>query len=119
MGLELYMVGLVTKNIDVSRAFYERLGLDVPENRDDAFLGFKMNSGITFFLITPERMQIPDTNAVILEYYLPDRDAVEAKYAQLVAAGAPGYRAPFETSFGMYFAMVKDPDGHIVLLSAS
>jgi len=43
---------------------------------------------------------------------------VEAKYAELTACGYQGYRAPFETSFRAYFAMVNDPDGNTILLSA-
>jgi hypothetical protein len=55
---------------------------------------------------------------VILEFYLNEQAALEAKYAELIDCGYQGFREPYATSFGMYFAMVKDPDGNTVLLSA-
>jgi hypothetical protein len=55
---------------------------------------------------------------VLLEFYLPSRAEVEAKYAELTGLGYKSYRAPFETSFGMVFALVDDPDGNTILLSA-
>ena len=43
---------------------------------------------------------------------------VAEKYTELTECGYASYRAPFETPFGMYFAMVNDPDGNTILLSA-
>ena len=40
-----------------------------------------------------------------------------AKYAELIDFGYQSHRAPYMTSFGMCFAMVKDPDGNTILLS--
>ena len=42
---------------------------------------------------------------------------MDAKYSELISFGYQSYRAPYETSIGMYFAMVKDPDGNTILLS--
>ena len=36
---------------------------------------------------------------------------------ELTGFGYQSQRAPYETSFGMYFAMIKDPDGNTILLS--
>jgi hypothetical protein len=55
---------------------------------------------------------------VVLEFFLSDQAALEAKYAELTGYGYQGFREPYATSFGMYFAMVKDPDGNTILLSA-
>ena len=49
--------------------------------------------------------------------YLKTRDAVDAKYAELTGFGYQSRRAPYKTSFGMYFAMITDPDGNTILLS--
>ena len=55
---------------------------------------------------------------VLLEFYLPSRALVDAKYRELTEAGYGSYRAPFEVPrIGMYFALVEDPDGHTILLS--
>ena len=43
---------------------------------------------------------------------------MEAKYKELTGFGYQSHRDPYETSFEMYFAMVYDPDGNTILLSA-
>lgn len=48
---------------------------------------------------------------------MKERSTVGAKYQELTGLGYQSYRAPYVTSFGMYFAMIKDPDGHTILLS--
>ncbi len=133
MALELYMVGLIAQDMDTSLTFYRRLGLAIPEGSDDkTHVGIKMESGLTFFLdsrpsaweATPdskdnrERVEVADGCRVILEFYLASRAEVETKYTELREWGYQSYCAPFETSFGMYFAMINDPDGNTILLSA-
>ena len=63
-------------------------------------------------------MEIADSPRTILEFYLKERAAVDAKYAELTGLGYQSYHAPFVSSIGMYFAMINDPDGNIILLSA-
>jgi hypothetical protein len=53
----------------------------------------------------------------MLEFFLDDETAVDAKYEELVAFGYTGPMAP-EQTVGPYAAMVEDPDGNIVLLTA-
>ena len=88
--------------------------------------------GMTFFLdskpgrwdpkfgaqVNLERGTVVDQYPMILEFYLKEPARLEAKYAELVSCGYEGFRAPYPTSFGMIFAMVKDPDGNTILLSA-
>ena len=124
MGLELYMVGLTVRDMDQAVTFYRRLGLEVPEaGVGQSHVEVKMQGGLTFFLDTRPVPRQPDPDGLgdyqtLLEFYLPSRAEVDAKYAELVGQGYRSYRAPFVTSFGMYFALVDDPDGHTVLLSA-
>jgi hypothetical protein len=91
-----------------------------------------MGNGFTFFLDSnpsrwdpgfgtqpdSERSAAADRYPVILEFYLKEHTALAAKYAELIDFGYQSYREPYRTSFGMYFAMVKDPDGNTILLSA-
>jgi len=132
MALELYMLGLVVQDMGKSLEFYRRLGLAIPE-RSEAKTHFeiKMGSGLTFFLDSrpprwdPECVEKDDPGHIdatdgyrsILEFYLKTRDAVDAKYTELTGFGYRSYRAPYESPIGMYFAMVKDPDGYTILLS--
>jgi hypothetical protein len=132
MGLDLFMIGLTTENIEKSVEFYRRLGLDIPEGRESGRpVGVKMETPYIFFLTptTIERERLAsETGAgenlrVFFEFYLKSEAAVRAKYAELVGYGYESYRAPFRLRVGiptpadMCFALVNDPDGNTILLS--
>ncbi len=132
MALELYMLGLIVQDMGKSLEFYRRLGLTIPEGSEaQTHVEVKMGSGLTFFLDSRPsrwdpgyvRSDVPGSREArnnyrsILEFYLKTQEAVEAKYAELTGLGYQGYHAPYETSFGMCFAMVNDPDGNTILLS--
>jgi predicted lactoylglutathione lyase len=133
MALELYMIGLVVQDMARSLEFYRRLGLAIPEGSEQqSHVQIKMSSGLTFFLDSnptrwdpgfakprePGRADTSDSYSSVLEFYLKERATLEAKFAELTELGYQGYREPYETAFGMYFAMIKDPDGNTILLSA-
>jgi len=133
MALELYMLGLIVQDMPTALEFYRRLGLDIPDGSEKrTHVEIKMGSGMTFFLDSnparwdpgfgaqpdAERNAASDRYPTILEFYLKEQATLIAKYNELTGFGYQGYREPYETSFGMYFAMVKDPDGNTILLSA-
>jgi catechol 2,3-dioxygenase-like lactoylglutathione lyase family enzyme len=131
MALDLYMLGLVVKDMEASLAFYQRLGLAIPEGSATlTHVQVKMGNGLTFFLDSrpsrwdPQFVRKDDgdtessaTYPGVLEFYLGSQAAVEAKYADIVDFGYEGFRAPYATAFGMCFAMLRDPDGNTILLS--
>jgi predicted lactoylglutathione lyase len=132
MALELYMLGLIVKDMGTSLEFYRRLGVAIPEGSEEkTHVEVKMGSGLTFFLDSrpsrwdpkfvrsddPASIEPSDGYRSILEFYLKSRDAVDTKFAELTGFGYQSHRAPYKTTFGMYFAMIKDPDGNIILLS--
>jgi catechol 2,3-dioxygenase-like lactoylglutathione lyase family enzyme len=133
MGLELYMVGLIVRDMPAALAFYRRLGLDIPAGSETrSHVQVKMSGGLTlFFDAHPERWDpgfdaqsapppntAPNRYPQLLEFYLREQPALNAKYAELVGLGYEGYRAPYLAPNGMIFAMVKDPDGNTILLTA-
>ena len=133
MALELYMLGLIVQDMPTALAFYRRLGLAIPDGSEtQSHVEIKMGSGLTLFLDSKPTRWDPkfgtqsdakpsaaeDRYPVILEFYLKEQAALEAKYTELTESGYQGFREPYATSFGMYFAMVKDPDGNTILLSA-
>src|SRR6476659_2440949 len=133
MALELYMLGLVVQDMPTALEFYRRLGLAIPDGSEmRSHVEIKMGSGMTFFLDSnptrwdpvcgtqtdSERSNAPDRYPVILEFYLKEPATLAAKYTELIDFGYQSYREPYVTSFGMYFAMIKDPDGNTILLSA-
>src|SRR5690242_18293250 len=108
MGRELYMVVVVVEEIDRAVEFYQRLGLDIPQDRvNERAVGVKMGE-LTFLLTSkrasaawdPDRVEPTGGSRIVLEFYLETREAVDAKYAEMVGYGYTGYRAPFQTSFG-------------------
>lgn len=127
MGLELYMIGVIVEEMPRALEFYRRLGVDVPEGSEDKpHVEVKM-SGLTFFLSTkkynarwdPARAEVTGTGyRMILEFYLKDKASVDAKYAEMLGYGYESHVAPFDVSPTLYFAMINDPDGNTVLLSA-
>ena len=83
-------------------------------------------NGVTFFLHTKRLNRLWDANnlassggyGIVLEFYLESREAVDAKYQALVDFGYESHFAPYETPLKTYFAMINDPDGNSILLSA-
>jgi catechol 2,3-dioxygenase-like lactoylglutathione lyase family enzyme len=133
MALELYMLGLIVQDMPTALEFYRRLGLDIPDGSEKrTHVEIKMGSGLTFFLDSnpagwdpgfgaqpiAERSTVPDRYPTLLEFYLKEQAILTAKYNELIGFGYQGYREPYLTSFGMCFAMIKDPDGNTILLSA-
>lgn len=126
MTLKLYMVVAIVEDLPRAAEFYRRLGVDIPEQSvNERAVEVKM--GEMSFLLTskraaaswdPGRVEPSGGSRVVLEFYLKTREAVDAKYTEMVDYGYEGYRAPFQTSFGPYFALINDPDGNTVLLSA-
>ena len=126
MAQELYMVGLTVRDVDKSAEFYRQLGLAIPDpNPLYPHVPVKMAGGMTFFMDPrpvprddPELAATLGPYKVLLEFFLPTRAEVDARYNHMIALGHRNYHAPFQTSFGLYFALVDDPDGNTVLLSS-
>jgi catechol 2,3-dioxygenase-like lactoylglutathione lyase family enzyme len=128
MGLELYMVGVIVEDMARAAEFYRRLGVDIPEDADaQDFVEIEM-SGLTLFLATkeqnarwdPARRDVTgDGYRMILEFYLESPAALDAKYEELTGFGYASHCAPYDVTPELRFAMVDDPDGNTVLLSAS
>jgi predicted lactoylglutathione lyase len=126
MALELYMVGVIVEDMGRALEFYRRLGVEIPEGSETkGHVEIKMGN-MTFFITTkqvsakwdPARTDASGGYRIILEFYLKTREAVEAKYAEMVGYGYKSHVAPYETHFNAYFAMIDDPDGNTILLSA-
>ena len=53
---------------------------------------------------------------VVLTFRVDSREEVDARYAELTAAGHEAVQPPFDAFFGSRYAIVADPDGHDVAL---
>jgi len=127
MALGLYMVGVIVEDMHRAAEFYRRLGVDVPGDAESQEHVEIAMSGLTFFLSTkqanarwdPARTDASGGYRIILEFYLETQAALDAKYEELTGFGYVGHCAPYDVTPTLRFAMVDDPDGNTVLLSAS
>jgi hypothetical protein len=127
MGLNIYMVVVIVEDMGRSLEFYRRLGVDVPpDSQDMPTVGIPMGE-MTLLLSTkganaawdPARIEpVPGRGyRMLLEFLLDDPQAVDVKHAEMVSHGYDSHAEPYDTGFGMRFAMIFDPDGNTVLLS--
>lgn len=126
MTIQLAMVGVVVEDMARALAFYRLLGLEIPQEADgERFVMHRMASGVTIFFDTvfiaasdPERERAPSGSYnTVLEFYAGTRDAVDTTHAELVAHGYTSRKAPWKSS-GPYAALIEDPDGNVILLTA-
>ena len=125
MSIQLSMLGLMVEDMPRALEFYRRLGLEIPADADGKrFVMHRMESGVTLFWDTyfantydPTRQPQTGGYQVMLEFFLASNEAVDAKFAELVDYGYHGRMAPAQTD-GPYAAMVDDPDGNVLLITA-
>lgn len=119
------MVVLLVESLPRSVAFYRRLGVEFPdgvEARRDVVVpigdAHQLVISETFAANDPDRDAPVGGSRIMLEFFVDGNDEVDAKYAELSAAGYRSRRSPWVTSFGAYMCLVDDPDGNTVLVTA-
>ena len=121
------MVGVIVEDMPRAVEFYRRLGLAIAEGSEQQeHVEVKMGE-LTFFLSTkranarwdPAAREASGGYRIILEFYLETREALDAKYEELTGFGYEGHVAPYDVTPELRFALVNDPDGNTILLSAS
>jgi predicted lactoylglutathione lyase len=126
MALEIYMVGVVVSDMGRAVEFYRRLGVAVPEGAEERDHVEVAMSGMTFFLnakgfhqrVDPAWSPGSGGYRIILEFALYSRDAVDSTYAKMISHGYESHRAPYDPLPILHAAMINDPDGNTILLSA-
>lgn len=127
------LVDLVVRDMDATLAFYRRLGLDIPESSvwRTASVGHHVDvhfpGGLGLHFDSEPLAQAFDAGwpkdagkgtKAIIGFSVATRDAVDERYADLVAAGYAGRQAPYDAFWGARYAVVEDPDGnHVGLMS--
>jgi uncharacterized glyoxalase superfamily protein PhnB len=117
---KLAQLNLVVGDMSASLDFYRRLGVAAPETGPHAELS--LPAEFTLELDTEESARLwhaglradPATGRVVIGFALESREAVDARYAELTAAGYPGRQPPFDAFWGGRYAIVADPDGNDV-----
>lgn len=121
------LIGLVVGDLAASLAFYRRLGLDIPADADDApHVEVDLPGGLRLAWDPVETVRAFDPgwtepkggHRVALAFACADPAEVDRVYADLVAAGYEGHKAPWDAFWGQRYAVVHDPDGNGVDLFA-
>jgi len=126
-GLTLDFIGLVTRDLPASLAFYRLLGLDIEEGQDDApHVETVLPNGLrlawdpisTVHSFDPDYTAPSGGHRVAFAFRAEDPAGVDEAYARLTGAGHTGHVAPWDAFWGQRYATVLDPDGNAVDLYA-
>ena len=109
-------IGIVCDDVGATVAFYELLGLDVPDERE-GHVEIELPSGLRLMFDSIEIVQsfsgwTPPTGGdgrVGLAFLCAGPAAVDATHERLVAAGHRSKVAPFDAPWGQRYATVLDP----------
>jgi uncharacterized glyoxalase superfamily protein PhnB len=123
-GPDLHMLNVVVGDMAASLDFYARLGVAVPagEVASAAHVQLRMPGGLSLELDTADSARLwhagwrddPASAGVVIGFALSSREAVDARYADLTAAGYAGRQPPFDAFWGARYAIVADADGNDV-----
>jgi uncharacterized glyoxalase superfamily protein PhnB len=119
---KLAQLNLVVDDMRASLDFYRHLGAGTAETESGPHAELSLPGGFTLEMDTVESSQQwhagvradPASGRVIIGFSLPSREAVDASYAELTAAGYQGRQPPFDAFWGSRYAIVADPDGNDV-----
>ncbi len=126
MAIQLHTIGIVVGNMAESLAFYQHLGLPVPDGQDaEDNVEVELPNGITLGFLTETVAHYADPTFVEpvgqrlnLQFACESAAEVDATHAKLVAAGYASHTDPWDAYWGQRFARIKDADGNIVNLFA-
>lgn len=105
-----------SSDIDRSAQFYRALGLDFARHTHGADpVHYAFESAGHTFEIYPLGENVPATSSTRIGFSV---ESVDEVYAALLAAGGEGISSPRNSRWGLR-AVVADPDGHRVELTAS
>jgi uncharacterized glyoxalase superfamily protein PhnB len=123
--MKLDLIGIYVQNTGRSLAFYRKLGWQIPEVSDsEKHVEIRLENGLRFSWDELAMMQTFDPEAKIAAdlvgvLLFENKNEVDAKYLEITSAGYVGHLAPVDAIWGQRYAIVKDPDGHKIGLSAS
>lgn len=122
----LSQLNLVARDFEATRAFYERLGVEL---RDASAPGLRyrhaegrLPGGLALDLDNVELARTYNagwrrdggSSRALIGFSVPAREAVDELYAELTGAGYEGRQPPYDAFWGARYAIVADPDGNDV-----
>ena len=127
MKPKLDLVGVVVEDMRATLDFYRLLGLQFPDGAEaEGHVEVELHGGLRLAFDTRDVIRSFDEewappsggHAFALAFKCGSPAEVDAVYAELVAAGYPSHKEPWDAFWGMRYAQVRDPDGNIVDLFA-
>ena len=121
--IRLDQVNLIVRDVEASRTFYSRLGLDFGDVRDPVWDDHHVSaehgehSPIDVDLDSTSFVQKwdagwPGGSGVVIGFKVDSRHEVDALVASLAAEGVAVQQEPFDAFWGARYAVVSDPDGN-------
>lgn len=121
--IRLDQVNLIVRDVQASRAFYGRLGLDFGDERDPVWAHHHVgarhseHAAIDVDLDSISFAQKWDTGwpggtGVVVGFKVDSRQEVDQLVAALSSEGVPVQQEPFDAFWGARYAVVSDPDGN-------
>ncbi|MBI1685142.1 VOC family protein [Caulobacter hibisci] len=117
----LSYVNLFCTDIEAMFGFYQGLFdlEEIVESRSPMFRGARTGAASIGFsahdayaLLGLEQATDALGDQALLTFEVPDRAAVDALTAKALLQGATQVKAPFETYYGWYQSVLRDPEGH-------
>jgi catechol 2,3-dioxygenase-like lactoylglutathione lyase family enzyme len=123
--MKLDLIGIYVEDTQRSLSFYRKLGWEIPAVPDsEKHVEITLQNGLRFSWDELAMMKTFDPEAKIAAdlvgvFLFEDKHQVDAKYLEVTNAGYVGHLPPADAPWGQRYAIVKDPDGHKIGLSAS
>ncbi len=124
-AIRLDQLNLVVTDVEASRAFYSRLGIDFGAERDpvwaerhvsalhDSGLPIDVDLDSSVFAAQWDRGW-PGGAGVVLGFKVQTRQQVDELVAALASEGARVQQEPYDAFWGARYSVVSDPDGNSV-----
>ncbi|KAM9862506.1 VOC family protein [Leucobacter sp. BZR 635] len=128
MSLTLDFLGIVTRDLAASLAFYRELGIEIPEGAEsEPHVEALLPSGMRIGWDTVEVIQSFDpeyappagSHRVAFAFQADSPAEVDEVFARLMAAGHRSRVEPWDAHWGQRYATVMDPDGNAIDLYAT
>jgi catechol 2,3-dioxygenase-like lactoylglutathione lyase family enzyme len=121
--IRLDQVNLVVRDVEASRTFYSRLGLDFGTEHDPVWSAHHVSAvhgdatpidvdldSTSFATMWDEGW--PGGTGALLGFKVDTREEVDALVGALVAEGVRVQQEPYDAFWGARYAVVTDPDGN-------
>ena len=113
---QLDAIGIVSSDLERSRAFYRLLGVEIAEGDDHVEATMPNGLRLMFDTESVIRRFRPDWqretgNQLALAFACASPADVDETYARVVAAGFHGEKEPWDAFWGHRYAQLQDPDG--------